>query len=207
MMSSRRPPPPSPSPAPLPLPLSTTTTTITPHPQQDSPPPPPTSQIIPILPTEFANIYNITHPFLILSLYLFSFPSIVANPVPALQYLLIPLSCLQLVYVVTCLPTITTTNTTTPTNSTTTNNTTTTSGSGESSSPFSIGGGGGGALSTPSTTSKNSSSLSKKKRKGRNVRHNGFSLSGKVVVSYAYIRIRYENYSPHTHIFFPPTSF
>lgn len=104
MMSGRRPlaaPPPPPPPA---TPKTTTTTTSTPR--QDPPPPPPPlkSQIIPIVPTEFARIYNVTHPFVVLSLYYFSFPSIVANPVLALQYLLVPLSVLQLAYAVTCLP-------------------------------------------------------------------------------------------------------
>lgn len=180
-MMNRRPPlapPPPPPPAPAPHP-----TTL---PQQD---PPPSSQIIPILPTEFARIYSITHPILILSLYYFSFPSIIANPVLALQYLLVPLSFLQLAYVVTCLPTATTT-------------TTSVSGrSGEScSSHFS-----GGALhsnppptttdttttttdtTTDTTTASKKSSLSskkKKKGKGKKVQQNEFRLSGKVVVSY-----------------------
>lgn len=168
-----------PAPSPAPPPHTTATTAATP--QQD--PPPPKSQVIPIIPTEFARIYNLTHPFVVLSLYYFSFPSIVANPVLALQYLLVPLSVLQLVYVVTCLPATTTT-------------TTSSSGSGSSSSHFS-------PFSTnlPPTASKKPSSSSKNKGKGKGkgkkAQGNGLDLSGKVVVSkYLYIFL---------HTYFPPT--
>lgn len=196
MMSGR--PALAPSPAPSPAPPHTTTATATP--QQDLPPPPPPpfppkSQVIPIVPTEFARIYNVTHPFVVLSLYYFSFPSIVANPVLALQYLLVPLSVLQLAYVVTCLPATTTTSSGGGGGE---------SGSGSSSSfsPFST--------NLPPTTSKklssspsSSSSLSLSKLKGKGkgkgkakkAQGNGLDLSGKVVVSkYIYIS---PNFSPN----------
>lgn len=175
-MSRRSPPlatphltPPPRASAPAPAPTPTTTTTTIPTRQHGPPPAPPTSQIIPILPTEFARIYSITHPFLILSLYYFSFASIVENPVLALQSLLVPLSFLQLAYVVTCLPTITTTNT-----------------------PPSSGSGGGNSSGEALASHfpplvanlKKSSSSSKKKGKGKRVeQQNGFNLSGKLVVS------------------------
>ncbi|MCJ1271024.1 Glycosylphosphatidylinositol (GPI) anchor assembly protein [Lobaria immixta] len=65
----------------------------------------PTSQPINALSTDVARVYTTIHPFLLLSLYYFSFPSLVSDPVLVLQNSLLPLSVLQLGYVVTCLPT------------------------------------------------------------------------------------------------------
>lgn len=147
-------PPPPLAPAPA-TPPASQTTTITTTPQQE-PPPPLKSQVIPIVPTEMARIYNLTHPFVVLSLYYFSFPSIVANSVLALKYLLIPLSVLQLAYVVICL------------HATTTSTTTTSSRSGSSSY----------------SSSSSSSSKHKGKGKSKNAQgNNGLDLSGKVTVS------------------------
>ncbi|MCJ1462136.1 Glycosylphosphatidylinositol (GPI) anchor assembly protein [Pseudocyphellaria aurata] len=65
----------------------------------------PTSQPINTLPTDVARLYTIIHPLLLLSLYYFTFSSLVSDPVLTLQNALLPLSVLQLAYVVTCLPT------------------------------------------------------------------------------------------------------
>lgn len=65
----------------------------------------PTSQPINTLPTDVARLYTTIHPLLLLSLYYFAFPSLVSDPVLTLQNAVLPLSVLQLAYVVTCLPT------------------------------------------------------------------------------------------------------
>ena len=57
-----------------------------------------------VLPTDTAQLYTHIHPILVLSLYALQFPSIVADPVPALATALIPLSILQIAYVAICLP-------------------------------------------------------------------------------------------------------
>ncbi|KAF2800239.1 hypothetical protein K505DRAFT_320632 [Melanomma pulvis-pyrius CBS 109.77] len=59
---------------------------------------------IEILSSDAARIYTHIHPILILSLYAYKFPSIVADPVPALLSSLIPLAILQIVFVAICLP-------------------------------------------------------------------------------------------------------
>ena len=64
----------------------------------------PTSQPISLLPTPEANVYTHVHPILLLTLYYFRFPSLVASPVSTLLSSLIPLSILQITYTVLCLP-------------------------------------------------------------------------------------------------------
>ncbi|KAI4174903.1 MAG: hypothetical protein LQ343_001930 [Gyalolechia ehrenbergii] len=64
----------------------------------------PTSTIIPLLPTQTARLYHHIHPSLILSLFYFSFSTLVANPVSTLYKLCLPLAALQGVYCVLCLP-------------------------------------------------------------------------------------------------------
>ncbi|KAF2646371.1 hypothetical protein P280DRAFT_387553 [Massarina eburnea CBS 473.64] len=51
-----------------------------------------------------AKLYTHLHPILVLSLYAYRWPSIVADPVPALTSALVPLSILQIAYVAICLP-------------------------------------------------------------------------------------------------------
>lgn len=53
---------------------------------------------------DIARIYTQVHPLVILSLYAYSFNSIVADPVPALLSILAPLAVLQIAYVAVCLP-------------------------------------------------------------------------------------------------------
>lgn len=57
-----------------------------------------------LLPTDTAQLYTHIHPVLVLSLCALQFPSIVADPVPALATALIPLAILQIAYVAICLP-------------------------------------------------------------------------------------------------------
>lgn len=64
----------------------------------------PTSQPISTLPTDLARLYTTIHPLLLLTLYYFAFPFLVSDPVRILLNSLLPLSVLQLGYVVTCLP-------------------------------------------------------------------------------------------------------
>jgi len=66
--------------------------------------PRPPASPIDILNNDTARLYTHIHPILVLSLYAFQFPSIVADPVPALTTTLIPLSILQIAYVALCLP-------------------------------------------------------------------------------------------------------
>ncbi|QDS77357.1 hypothetical protein FKW77_005492 [Venturia effusa] len=56
------------------------------------------------LDSDIAKLYTHIHPILVLSSYFLSFQSIVANPVRSLYILLLPLSILQVAYVVLCLP-------------------------------------------------------------------------------------------------------
>lgn len=66
--------------------------------------PRPPATPIDILSNETAKIYTHIHPFLILTLYTYQFPSIVADPVPALTNTLLLLGALQIVYAAICLP-------------------------------------------------------------------------------------------------------
>ncbi|PVI04250.1 hypothetical protein DM02DRAFT_611671 [Periconia macrospinosa] len=59
---------------------------------------------IDLLNNDTAKLYTHMHPILVLSLYAYQFPSIVADPVTGLTKTLIPLSILQVVYVALCLP-------------------------------------------------------------------------------------------------------
>lgn len=67
-------------------------------------PKPSTAAPISPLNTDFARLYTHIHPVVILSLYAYKFPAIVADPVPALLSILAPLAVLQIAYVATCLP-------------------------------------------------------------------------------------------------------
>lgn len=64
------------------------------------------TRALPVKPLEndVAKLYTHIHPILVLSTYIFSFQSIVENPVRSLYILLLPLSILQVIYVVLCLP-------------------------------------------------------------------------------------------------------
>lgn len=75
------------------------TTVLNSHPKPRAPAPP-----TDVLPTDTAQLYTHVHPILVLSLYALQFPSIVADPVPALATALVPLAILQIVYVAICLP-------------------------------------------------------------------------------------------------------
>ncbi|KAF2239284.1 hypothetical protein EV356DRAFT_169359 [Viridothelium virens] len=57
-----------------------------------------------IRPTDAARLYTHVHPMLLLAGYFFQFRSIVADPVLALTSGLLPLSVLQISYLITCLP-------------------------------------------------------------------------------------------------------
>jgi phosphatidylinositol glycan class F len=59
---------------------------------------------ISVLNTDTARLYTHIHPFIVLSGYFFNFASIVTQPVSSLSTFLIPLSILQIAYVVICLP-------------------------------------------------------------------------------------------------------
>lgn len=59
---------------------------------------------IDILPTDAARFYTHIHPFLVLGVYYIRFNALVADPIPTLLTSLLPLSILQVTYVVTCLP-------------------------------------------------------------------------------------------------------
>jgi hypothetical protein len=62
------------------------------------------SDAINVLNTDTAQLYTHIHPFLVLSAYFFNFTSIVTDPVSSLSTFLIPLSILQVAYVILCLP-------------------------------------------------------------------------------------------------------
>lgn len=68
------------------------------------PKPKSTSLPINILDNDIARIYTHIHPVLVLSLYAFSFKSIVADPVPTLLNGVIPITALQVTYAIICLP-------------------------------------------------------------------------------------------------------
>ncbi|CAI6341348.1 unnamed protein product [Periconia digitata] len=76
------------------------TTVIGGAPPKPRPPPTPISH----LPTDSARLYTHIHPLLLLSLYTYQFPSIVADPVAGLAATLVPLAALQIAYVAVCLP-------------------------------------------------------------------------------------------------------
>ncbi|KAH7083807.1 glycosylphosphatidylinositol anchor biosynthesis protein 11 [Paraphoma chrysanthemicola] len=67
-------------------------------------PKPTTATPISPLPNDIARTYTHIHPLIILSLYVYKFPSIVADPVPALTSILAPLAVLQIAFVALCLP-------------------------------------------------------------------------------------------------------
>lgn len=64
----------------------------------------PFSQPISVLPTDIARFYTHLHPIIILAVYYFCFPYLVANPVSVLSKALAPLAHLQITYCVVCLP-------------------------------------------------------------------------------------------------------
>ena len=64
----------------------------------------PSSQPISILATDGARFYTHVHPILLLSYYYLRFPVLVATPIPTLLFDLLPLSILQTIYIVSCLP-------------------------------------------------------------------------------------------------------
>ncbi len=67
---------------------------------------PPVSTAAPIEPlhNDTARLYTYLHPILLLSLYSYSFSSLVADPVSTLLNSIAPLAILQVIFVVTCLP-------------------------------------------------------------------------------------------------------
>ncbi|OCL06059.1 glycosylphosphatidylinositol anchor biosynthesis protein 11 [Glonium stellatum] len=75
------------------------TTTVTKPPKAR-----PTASTVDILNNDTARIYTHIHPILVLSLYVFRFKPIVADPVPTLLNTLILLGILQVAYVSVCLP-------------------------------------------------------------------------------------------------------
>ena len=77
----------------------------------------PTSQPISVLPTDIARLYTHLHPIIILTVYYFSFPYLVADPVSVLSKALAPLAHLQITYCVVCLPQSSGSPTPTPTSS------------------------------------------------------------------------------------------
>ncbi|CAF9912713.1 Glycosylphosphatidylinositol (GPI) anchor assembly protein [Imshaugia aleurites] len=64
----------------------------------------PISQPISVLPTDIARLYTHIHPILILTVYFFCFPYLVADPVSVLSKAIAPLAHLQITYCVVCLP-------------------------------------------------------------------------------------------------------
>lgn len=56
------------------------------------------------LKNETARLYTHIHPILVLSVYAFKFPALVADPVPTLLTTLAPLAVLQIAFVAVCLP-------------------------------------------------------------------------------------------------------
>jgi phosphatidylinositol glycan class F len=67
-------------------------------------PQPSTAAPIEPLKNDTARLYTHIHPILILSLYAFKFPALVADPVPTLLSTLAPLAVLQIAFVAVCLP-------------------------------------------------------------------------------------------------------
>ena len=65
---------------------------------------PSTAPPIEPLKNETARLYTHIHPILVLSVYAFKFPALVADPVPTLLTTLAPLAVLQIAFVAVCLP-------------------------------------------------------------------------------------------------------
>ena len=57
-----------------------------------------------LLPTDVARLFSLAHPALLLSVYYFRFGALVADPTSTLLVSLIPLSLIQALYTVICLP-------------------------------------------------------------------------------------------------------
>lgn len=62
------------------------------------------SEPIEVLPTELARVFTHVHPALLLGAYYLRFSALVADPVPALLYSILPLAVIQIAYVLVCLP-------------------------------------------------------------------------------------------------------
>ncbi|POS86055.1 hypothetical protein EPUL_001291 [Erysiphe pulchra] len=62
------------------------------------------SMTIEILPTTLARISSLAHPIILLSAYFVQFPHIVVDPIQGLLNFLLPLTIIQIAYVVICLP-------------------------------------------------------------------------------------------------------
>ncbi|KAL1615121.1 Glycosylphosphatidylinositol (GPI) anchor assembly protein [Diplodia seriata] len=71
---------------------------------QSSSAPASSSKPIETLNTDIARIYTHIHPILVVSIFAVQFNGIVADPVPSLFNALVPLSVLQVVYAILCLP-------------------------------------------------------------------------------------------------------
>jgi hypothetical protein len=69
-----------------------------------SKPQPSTAPPIEPLKNDTARLYTHIHPILVLSVYAFKFPALVADPVPTLLSTLAPLAVLQIAFVAVCLP-------------------------------------------------------------------------------------------------------
>ncbi|KAI4906501.1 hypothetical protein J4E90_010394 [Alternaria incomplexa] len=65
---------------------------------------PSTAPPIEPLKNDSARLYTHIHPILVLSVYAFKFPALVADPVPTLLSTLAPLAVLQIAFVAVCLP-------------------------------------------------------------------------------------------------------
>lgn len=65
---------------------------------------PSTAPPIEPLKNDTARLYTHIHPILVLSVYAFKFPALVADPVPTLLSTLAPLAVLQIAFVAVCLP-------------------------------------------------------------------------------------------------------
>jgi len=65
---------------------------------------PSTAPPIAPLKNDTARLYTHMHPILVLSVYAFKFPALVADPVPTLLSTLAPLAVLQIAFVAVCLP-------------------------------------------------------------------------------------------------------
>ncbi|KAI1008165.1 hypothetical protein K3495_g74 [Podosphaera aphanis] len=61
---------------------------------------------IELLPTNLARLSSRAHPIVLLSAYYQYFPQLVSQPVLTLQHTIVPLTILQIAYVVTCLPVV-----------------------------------------------------------------------------------------------------
>ncbi|KAL4903864.1 hypothetical protein BDW74DRAFT_155527 [Aspergillus multicolor] len=84
--------------------MASSTTSQTPAPSTAPPKPKPSQPPVQILPTQFARVYALAHPALLLSLIVYRFSSVVENPVAELLGDIPYLVGLQAVYVMGCLP-------------------------------------------------------------------------------------------------------